>query len=99
MNLKSTDDGKITVSWIAPKDDGGSKITGYLVQICPSGSGHGWITYERLSSDAEEVDISGLQVGNHYYVRVFAENEMGHSLRASEMYEAVCAKKPASKLI
>ena len=97
LTLKSTDDGRISLSWFSPKFDGGSQITNYLVQICPSGSGHGWTTYKKLTSDLEEVDITGLQEGNHYYVRVFAENEIGHSTRAAEIYEAICAKKPLSK--
>ena len=85
------------VSWQAPKSDGGSRLTDYLVQVCPTGSGHTWTTYKKLPAVDEEVEISNLQVGNHYYVRVFAENSVGHSARASEIYEAVCAKKPDSE--
>ena len=70
-------DSELSISWVAPSNDGGEPITGYPVQW-KSGS-DSYSTTRQLQTDANTtaVDITGLINGREYKVRVFATNSIG----------------------
>ena len=68
-------DSSLVVSWPAPFD-GGSQITGYIVQWTESGGAFG--TNENTTTGLRYA-ITGLTNGEEYDVRVIAENDNGSS--------------------
>jgi peptidoglycan hydrolase-like protein with peptidoglycan-binding domain len=72
-----TGNGTFTMTWTAPATDGGSPITGYIVeyQATPTSP---WATI--ATSTATQTVISGLVGGQYYDFRVSAVNAVGTSL-------------------
>ncbi|XP_041650551.1 titin-like [Cheilinus undulatus] len=64
------------ISWEKPDHDGGSKITGYVVEMQVKGDDT-WTTCS--GSKAQEVTVNGLVKGKEYFFRVSAVNEKGKS--------------------
>lgn len=71
----SPGDASIVLGWTAPTSNGGSAITGYLIEYSATSA-----TYSEsitaLSSDTR-LTLSGLINGTSYYVRIKAVNEIG----------------------
>uniref|UniRef100_A0A7M4F5X1 Titin n=1 Tax=Crocodylus porosus TaxID=8502 RepID=A0A7M4F5X1_CROPO len=65
-----------TITWEKPETDGGSKITGYLVEMQTKGS-EKWSTCTQVKT--LEATITGLSMGEEYTFRVIAVNEKGKS--------------------
>ncbi|XP_034443525.1 titin-like [Hippoglossus hippoglossus] len=66
----------VTLSWEKPENDGGSRITCYIVEM----QGEGDDTWTICSqSKALEVTVNGLTKGKEYFFRVSALNEKGKS--------------------
>uniref|UniRef100_A0A8D2JJB8 Titin n=1 Tax=Varanus komodoensis TaxID=61221 RepID=A0A8D2JJB8_VARKO len=65
-----------TIKWEKPESDGGSKITGYVVEMQTKGS-EKWSTCTQVKT--LEATISGLSMGEEYTFRVCAVNEKGKS--------------------
>ena len=67
----------ITLSWVAPVNDGGSPITGYTIQrsvvVAADGS---WVTLSDFFDDTSYVDTE-LDVGVTYTYRIAAINNVG----------------------
>ncbi|XP_076262798.1 myomesin and myosin binding protein isoform X2 [Rhynchophorus ferrugineus] len=79
--LLATADGTpdlITLRWTPPISDGGSPISGYLVEHRRVGSPH-WVRATPLPSPYPEITLSGLEPGWRYQFRVSAENAVGYS--------------------
>lgn len=77
LELVSRTDTTATIRWTAPPD-GGSPITDYDVSyIARFGGGH--ISHDHTGT-ANETTITGLRPGEHYRVRVLAENDIGQGL-------------------
>ncbi len=74
--------GEATVSWLAPTDDGGSPITGYVITASPDG-----VTVT-VDSDASGATLTGLTNGIAYTFSVVALNAAGASV-ASAASDAV----------
>lgn len=68
----------LTIRWSVPVKDGGSPITGYLVEHRRYGSPH-WVRATPLLSNQPELTLSGLEPGWRYQFRIFAENMVGRS--------------------
>ncbi|GJQ70967.1 hypothetical protein Trydic_g883 [Trypoxylus dichotomus] len=68
----------ITIHWDRPLKDGGSPITGYLVEHRRTGSPH-WVRATPLLVPFPELTLSGLEPGWRYQFRVCAENAVGLS--------------------
>lgn len=65
----------IDVTWTAPADNGGTLITGYVVEYQESGAGT-W-TAATIAADTTAYSITGLAKGTTYTVRVHATNGAG----------------------
>ena len=96
IQVTSTDKGSISVAWQPPENDGGSPITGYILETCRSTSST-WMEAGKLDGSTLSHDITGLVESAQYYVRVFAENQAGISKRGTDLDEPVFARKPFSK--
>ncbi|XP_044253761.1 muscle M-line assembly protein unc-89 isoform X2 [Tribolium madens] len=68
----------VTIAWSKPIRDGGSPITGYLVEHRRTGSPH-WVRATPLLVPFPELTLSGLEPGWRYQFRVRAENGVGLS--------------------
>ena len=71
-------DTTVTLHWSPPPSDGGSPITGYIVEESPDGI-TAWATVE--DGDGDDTDttatITGLKNGTLYYFRILAVNDNG----------------------
>ena len=67
---------KLTVTWQPPADDGGSPVTGYLVQWKDTGEAFS-DTQRRATVTDPRHQITGLTIGNEYTVSVAAINATG----------------------
>lgn len=97
LRLVDASDGIISIAWAPPKSDGGSPVTGYTVETCRSG-GTGWTKAANVNAATTTADLKDLADGSYYFVRVFAENQVGLSKRAAEFLEAVHVQKTQSTL-
>lgn len=77
----------VTITWTKPTTDGGSPITGYLVEHRRTGSPH-WVRATPILVPLTELTISGLEPGWRYQFRVSAENAVGIS-DPSELSEPI----------
>ncbi len=86
---------RATLSWKPPKDDGGSKVTGYIVERRDTSKGaDAWIPVTQACKETT-FTVPSLLEGHEYEFRVMAVNENGISepLRSSA---PVTAKLPFS---
>ena len=68
----------INVSWMAPADNGGSAVTGYMVQSKYGDSEWMDVDPAHMGMDMMYMD-TGLMTGTTYYYRVLAMNAVGNS--------------------
>ena len=75
---------KLTVTWTAPTDTGGTELTGYKVQW-KSGN-QSFISSRQQTAGAMDTsdDITGLNNGTEYTVRVLATNSVGDGAWSDE---------------
>lgn len=66
----------VTLSWEKPENDGGSKITNYIVEMQPKGDDKWTVCCE---VKALEATVDGLSTGEEYAFRVIAVNDKGKS--------------------
>lgn len=71
----SAGDGTVTVSWVAPVDDGGASITGYTVTASPGGT-------TCATAGADSCTVKNLTNGTAYTFRVTATNRAGTSVKS-----------------
>ena len=68
----------MTVSWTAPEDDGGSPVTGYLIEKREAGDMK-WTKVAEGKMPGNKYTLTGLTPEMEYEVRVTAENKAGQS--------------------
>lgn len=66
-------DTEVDLTWAAPADDGGSPVTGYLVEYRPVSDG----AWSELSATSTTATVPGLVNGTEYEFRVSAVNAVG----------------------
>jgi hypothetical protein len=98
LDISNVSKDRATLSWKPPKDDGGSKVTGYIVERRDTSKGaDAWIPVTQNCKETT-FTVPSLLDGHEYDFRVMAINENGTSepLRSSA---SVTAKLPFSKII
>lgn len=85
----------VTLNWVAPANDGGSKVISYIIEKCPT-------TAERWQRVAQSRDthytVINLFGGTSYQFRVIAENKFGQSA-PSETSGPVMTKEDKSRVL
>jgi uncharacterized repeat protein (TIGR01451 family) len=76
-------DGSVTLTWVAPASDGGSPITGYLIEVQVHGGS--WMTMGPFAGSP--VTLTDLTNGKPHRFRVAAVNERGVGPYASPIVE------------
>lgn len=71
--------GEITISWLAPVNNGGGVISDYLIQYAVSSSTPNWIIFTDSISDLTTATVTGLNAGTLYIFRAAAVNSAGPS--------------------
>ncbi|NXQ36441.1 MYOM3 protein, partial [Alaudala cheleensis] len=81
LNVKCHDVNKdcLVLSWVAPSDDGGSPILGYLIEKCEAGSEQ-WLQCSAQPVRSCRCPVLGLAQEHTYQFRVRALNKAGTSL-------------------
>ncbi|XP_027759216.1 myomesin-3 [Empidonax traillii] len=75
----------LILSWVAPSDDGGSPVLGYLIERCVAGS-EDWVPCNAQPVKTCRCPVLGLAEGHTYQFRVKAVNKVGisHPSKASD---------------
>lgn len=85
----------VTLNWVAPANDGGSKVISYIIEKCPT-------TAERWQRVAQSRDthytVTNLFGGTSYQFRIIAENKFGQSA-PSESSGPVMTKEDKSRVL
>ena len=89
----SVAESEIGFKWDVPADNGGTDITGYVIE---QREGFGFAFSSIGSSDDTKFTAKRLREGQQYVFRVAAENEVGVG-EFVEMEEPVLAKSPHGK--
>ncbi|ESO03551.1 hypothetical protein HELRODRAFT_191869 [Helobdella robusta] len=79
------------LAWLPPSDNGGSEITGYVVEKCLDGTDN-WEKVPGIVSGESHV-VKGLEPGKKYRFRVKAQNKLGLG-EPVETNKAILAKDP-----
>lgn len=82
----------VTVKWQKPEDDGGSEITGYVLEKMDLDTGR-WVPAGECGPDDDSFTIKGLTPNKKYKFRVKAKNKEGES-EPLETTDAILAKNP-----
>ena len=80
------------VKWEKPRDDGGSPVTGYIIERQDTDTGH-WIPCADLGPEDTEAEVTGLSENKNYKFRVKAVNSEGES-EPLETEKTITAKNP-----
>ena len=91
LKTKDIERTSVTLEWQPPSDDGGSPLTGYILEkrdiARPT-----WTRVEKLSANKTSYKVQNLLEGSDYHFRVSAENKHG----TSEPLETEKTVKPKS---
>ena len=83
----------ISVTWDVPDSDGGSPITGYIIEKRDAMRAT-WVKAGSVAPDVTSFTANNLFEGGEYLFRVFAENKVGPSVKAAELATPCKAKMP-----
>lgn len=83
------------VKWAKPADNGGTPITGYILEKMDTDTGR-WVPAGEVDADKNEFDFKGLTKGKKYKFRVKAYNKEGES-DPLETFDSILAKNPYGK--
>ena len=89
-------DGKISLKWTAPEDDGGAPITNYVLEYRAEGAFKWLPAYENKPNPECKYTIKGLKDDELYEFRVAAENKAGVG-PCSDNSMQVAAKEPVGE--
>ena len=95
VHLTGAADNSVSLSWAAPKDDGGSEVTQYVIEKREALRMF-WQPAATVSGRTTSATISGLDQGVMYVFRVSAVNSVGTG-PPEELSKAVAAKSPHSE--
>ena len=78
MSVEATSSTSISVQWNASEKDGGSPITGYVVEYRPTSNPS--FETQVVERDVFSMTLDGLTPSTEYDVRVRGENAVGRSV-------------------
>ena len=90
-------DKDVSLTWRAPKSDGGSRVKQYKIFKKSDKPGAVWTDAGVVDSSRTDATISGLSPDEKYTFAVMAENEMGLGEMA-ETVRPVTLEKPLGRL-
>lgn len=93
--VSDVDKTSVTLTWTPPKQDGGTKVTGYIVEKREKGRDR-WVRINRSPVREVTMSITELVEKNEYEFRVIAENKVGPG-EPSSPSERIVAKAPYGK--
>lgn len=82
----------ISIEWKPPKEDGGSPLTGYIVEKREAGHTF-WVRVEKVAPEITALKAAHLTEKTEYYFRVIAENNIGQSAPL-ETCDSTLARSP-----
>lgn len=85
----------ICISWAKPKDDGGSRVTGYYVERREV-STEKWVRHNKTHITTTMYTLTGLIPDAEYVFRVVAQSDIGQS-EPGAVSESVVCKDPFGK--
>lgn len=85
----------VNLSWSRPKDDGGSRVTGYYIERKET-STEKWVRHNKTQITTTMYTVTGLVPDAEYQFRIIAQNDIGES-EASPASEPVVCKDPFGK--
>jgi len=68
----------LTVEWGAPESDGGAPLEGYKIAVRDA-KRQMWMEVGRVSAEVQKLKVQDLIEGSEYFIRIFAQNEVGFS--------------------
>lgn len=86
----------VSLSWARPRDDGGSRVTGYYVERREV-STEKWVRHNKTHITTTMYNVSGLIPDAEYMFRVVAQNDIGQS-EPGPASESVVCKDPFGEL-
>ena len=86
-----------TLKWSPPTHDGGSPLTGYVIEKRDM-KRPTWTSAGKVPKDTTEFCVEKLLEGSEYLFRVTAENKKGQG-QPCEIKEPVTAKSPFGKIL
>ena len=98
LKVVATDSGKVTLSWESPSNDGGSPVTGYILQAA-SPKGQHYEDVGHVDGNITEHELSDLKKDDEYLFRVKAENPAGISKDSAQLDKPVKASPQCSKCV
>lgn len=90
LEVADVDSDEVTLNWAKPRKDGGSKITGYVVEYKPANSDE-WI--KGPTTKEPTATVSGLRKGEKYNFRVSAKNSAGTGEPSQATRPVLCKPK------
>lgn len=90
MDIMDTTDNSVSLAWLKPEHDGGSRIQCYVIEAKPKGTDK-WVVVGTTTNVTYVVEK--LNKGEEYNFRVKAKNEAGYS-RPRETLAAVLVREP-----
>lgn len=87
----------VSLSWVRPRDDGGSRITGYYVERREM-STEKWVRHNKTHITTTMYNVCGLIPDAEYMFRVIAQNDIGQS-EPGPASESVICKDPFGEFI
>ena len=78
----------IDITWVTPTSDGGSPITGYVIEKKNTSSS--WTEVSTSTSSENLSTVTGLQEGVEYQFRVAAGNKAGQGSFSVASQPAIC---------
>ncbi|KAH3877136.1 hypothetical protein DPMN_000993, partial [Dreissena polymorpha] len=92
LKVDDVDSDNVTLSWEKPKNDGGKKIVGYVVEVKEADSNR-WKPASEFPCVDTKTKVEGLEKGTEYEFRVRAKNAAGLSEPCRSSGPVLCKPK------